>query len=148
MPHFGLMDESRMTPEEAELLRARLHIRAGRRRLRQGRVGTGISVMYDAFLSALRWYAASPERRATLGLPEGEGYDYERNIWRALAGKGLAEGGPDFEAFEELSGHALEKDLSGLDFQSILDQLENFLTRIGVMPFDESTLPPERPDAA
>lgn len=148
MPHFGHMDESRMSPEDAELMRARLHVRAGHRRLRQGKVGTGISVMYDAFLAALRWYAASPVRLAELGLSEGDGYDYERRIYDALVRIGLTEGGPDFGSFEELSARALEKDTAGIDYKSTIDQLEYFLTRIGVMPFDESALPPEEPGTA
>lgn len=36
MPHFGLMDADALGPIEAPLMRARLHIRGGRRRLRQG----------------------------------------------------------------------------------------------------------------
>ncbi|MBI5695173.1 MAG: hypothetical protein HZC51_05435 [Nitrospirae bacterium] len=136
-----------MSTGDAELMRARLHVRAGHRRLRQGKAGTGISVMYDAFLASLRWYAASPERLAWLGLPEGDGYDYERRVYDALARAGLTEGGPDFGSFEELSERALEKDLAGLDYQPTIIQLEHFLTNIGVMPFDEDSLPPEAPDA-
>src|SRR3989304_5857220 len=64
MPHAGLMDENTLGPVEGPLQRARLHIRGGRRRLRQGKTSAGIVTLYDALLAAMQGYAASPGRRA------------------------------------------------------------------------------------
>ncbi len=48
MPHFGLMDEGSLGPVEGPLMRARLHIRGGKRRLRQGKIAAAIATLYDA----------------------------------------------------------------------------------------------------
>jgi hypothetical protein len=71
MPHFGLMDEKALGPVEGPLQRARLHVRGGKRRLRQGKVAAGIVTLYDALNGAMQWYAASPGGRK-LALKEGE----------------------------------------------------------------------------
>lgn len=77
------MDATMMCEADAELVRARLHVRGGKRRLRQGK---------DA---AIAKGIDEPTRR--------------------------------------------------LDAAGESTQIENRLTRLGVMPFDETTLPPEEP---
>jgi len=62
MPHLGLIDERTLGPEIEPLLRARLHIKGGKRRLRQGKISSGIITLADALSSALEWYMASEER--------------------------------------------------------------------------------------
>ena len=42
MPHFGLMNPEELGPKQSALQRARLHIRAGKRRLSQGKISAGI----------------------------------------------------------------------------------------------------------
>jgi len=72
MPHFGLMDETKMGKADAALMRARLHIRGGRRRLRQKKVAAGLVTLYDALLSAMRWYLLkTPRRNRNPGEREG-----------------------------------------------------------------------------
>jgi hypothetical protein len=56
MPHFGLMDESALTPADAALLRARLHWRGGKRRILQNKKKAGVATLWDAVLSAGRYY--------------------------------------------------------------------------------------------
>ena len=64
MPHFGLMDAKALGPERAALQRARLHLRGGKRRLRQGKISAGIATLSDALSFAMEWFCASPERRS------------------------------------------------------------------------------------
>jgi hypothetical protein len=55
-PHFGLLDETKMSQEEALLMRAKLHWRGGKRRIEENKGPEGIATLYDALLSALRWH--------------------------------------------------------------------------------------------
>ena len=146
MPHFGHMDASLMDPEDAELFRSRLHLRAAKRRFRQGRTTTGISVLYDSFLSALRYYAASPVRMATLDIRAGEDIKDERAIYLALVRSGILSGTPDFDSFTSLVESSVDKEICSYDYVKPLGEVEEALTRLGVMPFDLETLPPEKPD--
>ena len=54
MPHFGLMDATKMTEADASLLRSRLHMRGGKQRLQNGLFAAGIAALYE--LGAL-WHA-------------------------------------------------------------------------------------------
>ena len=56
MPHAGLMDERLLGPVEGPLQRARLHIRGGKRRLRQGKISAGIATLADALSASLEWF--------------------------------------------------------------------------------------------
>ena len=89
MPHFGLMDPKMLGPGEGALQRARLHIRGGKRRLRQGKVAAGIVTLYDALESAMEWYVAVPERRATVRSQEGEDLGSSKTLFRALTRSGI-----------------------------------------------------------
>ena len=60
MPHFGLMNEQELGPVAGPLQRARLHLRGGKRRLRQGKISAGIVTLYDALEGAMLSYAESP----------------------------------------------------------------------------------------
>jgi len=64
MPHFGLMNERNMGPVEGPFLRARLHMRGGKRRLRQGKIAAGIVTLYDALNAAMQAYVAAEEHES------------------------------------------------------------------------------------
>jgi N-acetylglucosamine-6-phosphate deacetylase len=70
MPHAGLMDTDALGPESAALQRARLHIRGGKRRLRQGKISAGLLTLYDALNAAMEWYITSPDRKDLLSITE------------------------------------------------------------------------------
>jgi len=144
MPHFGLMDESALGPEKGPLMRAKLHIRCGRRRLREGKVSAGIVTLYDALTSAMKWYFSSAARREGLDIKPGEDLTDDRTAFIVLARSGVT-GGFDFSAFDNLVSEAVEKELTGYDYKHLLDNFEAVMTRLGVMPFDETELPPEDP---
>ena len=146
MPHFGLMD-TRDSFEKAEgaLLRARLHIRGGKRRLRQGKISAGIVTLYDALLFALRWYISSPERRKKISLgPEADLSD-EKQVLALLQRSHVLPEEFDYYAFDALVEKALQQDLAAYDYSAMLSDFEVFMDRLGVMPFNESDLPPEDP---
>jgi hypothetical protein len=130
---------------EGALLRARLHIRSGKRRLRQGKISAGIVTLYDALLFALRWYVASPDRRHMLSAREGDDLSDEKMIFALLKSSELFPVDFDFDAFDTLVDKASKEEMPSYDYSEILRDFESFMTSLGVMPFNEAELPPEDP---
>jgi hypothetical protein len=145
VPHFGLMDEKVLGPEAGPLQRARLHIRGGRRRLRQGKISAGIVTLYDAILSALRWYIADPERREALDISDTDDLTDDRTVFGILNRSGVLDGRFDYAAFDEIVERALDHEMPDYEYHVLLKNVEHVMTQLGVMPFDESELPPEDP---
>jgi len=146
MPHAGLMNELVLGPVEGPLLRARLHIRGGKRRLRQGKWSAGIAALYDALSAAMEWYAAAPERRQNMVVRPGDNLNSDRNLYRILVRSGVLDGSFDFDAFDRLTDRALGEEIDVLDAGPIVTGLESVMLRLGVMPFDEAALPSEDPN--
>jgi len=145
MPHFGLMDEDALGPEAGPLQRAKLHIRGGKRRLRQGKISLGIITLSDALVSALQWYVASPERIKTLVMHENDSLNDDAAIYRILRRSGKLDDILDYNAFNTLVEEAIKHEMPDYDYTGILKNIESVMTQLGVMPFDESKLPPEDP---
>jgi hypothetical protein len=145
MPHFGLMNEEELGPVEGPLQRAMLHIRGGRRRLRQGKISAGIVTFYDALSSAMQWYLALPARRSKLDVVKDEDLLNDRMAYAVLVRSGVLDGRFDFDAFDRLTEHALLNEMPGYDYRAILRGVEAVMEQLGVMPFDEADLPPEDP---
>lgn len=147
MPHFGLMDPKKLGPEEAPLQRARLHIRGGKRRLQQGKVTAGIVTLYDALESAMEWYMAAPERRAPVRLGEGEDMNDSATLFAALSRSDVVNGSFDFASFKELMERSLNEEagMNTYDWKELVKGVEQVMTDLGVMPFDDAALPPEDP---
>jgi hypothetical protein len=144
-PHFGLMDETTMSREGAMLMRAKLHWRCGVRRLRENNASSAaLATLYDALLSGMRWYILRNLRHA-LGENGDEKLENERFVFFILRRAGILDQSLDVSFIEEIVDKALmEKDVR-VDHDRFLDQLDQFLTRLGILPFDESELPPELP---
>ncbi len=145
MPHAGLMDEKALGPEEGPLQRARLHIRGGRRRLRQGKIPAGIITLYDAISAALEWYFASQERRSGLIIRENDDLREDRTLYEILTRSGVLDGAFDYTKFNELVEDVLYRERAACDHEEVLRGIESVMIRLGVMPFDEKELPPEDP---
>ncbi|MHB8843228.1 MAG: hypothetical protein ACYC7L_00630 [Nitrospirota bacterium] len=146
MPHAGLMNEQELGPEAGPFQRARLHLRGGRRRLRQGKTAAGIATLADALSAALEWYAASPERRSRLAGPsEQGGPPDDRALYALLVRSGVLDGKFDYDAFDSLTEYALDHELPGFDHGPVLAGIEAVMTQLGVMPFNEADLPAEDP---
>jgi hypothetical protein len=146
MPHFGLMNtQDSFETEEGALLRARLHIRAGKRRLRQGKISAGILTLYDAFLFALRWYLASPGRKKALAPGDETDVKDEKQVFDLLRRAHIVTGDFDNDAFDLLVEKAAREEMPNYDYTATLRDFEELMTQLGVMPFDEDTLPPEDP---
>ena len=145
MPHAGLMDEDALGPEAGPLMRAKLHIRAGKRRLRQGKISAGIVTLYDALLAAMQWYIASPERRNGLQIRAGDDMRDDKTGFSVLTRSDVLDGTFDYEAFDRLVEKAAHVEMPDYDYREMLEGIESVMTRLGVMPFDEAELPAEDP---
>jgi hypothetical protein len=139
------MDADALGPEAAALQRARLHIRGGKRRLRQGKISIGILTLYDALLMALEWYFFSSERRKGLLIKEGDDLNNDRTAFDILRRSGRLDDSLDYEAFDLLVEKALIDEMLDYDYTGVLKGFESVMTQLGVMPFDEAGLPPEDP---
>lgn len=130
-------------------MRAKLHIRGGKRRLQQGKISSGIVTLYDALVSAMDWFIAVPERKSQLMVREGEDLKSEKTLYAVLVRSGVLDGAFDYEAFDALVDRASESDrpdhMKDYDYSGLLAEIEPVMTQLGVMPFDENTLPPEDP---
>lgn len=140
MPHAGLMDEKELGAVNGPLQRARLHLRAGKRRLGQGKISAGIVTLYDAVLAAFDWYAASHDF-----IKIGENSTDEKAFYELLVRSGVLDGSFDFNGFDTLTEKALHQELRDCDYHQIVDAIAGVMGQLGVMPFDETTLPPEDP---
>lgn len=146
MPHFGLMDATKMTEVDAALLRARLHIRGARRRFEIGKYAAGIAALYDAVSYAMQWYIISPEHQEQLGII-GMDLVHDKDLYAVLLRGGVLDDSFDFDAFEQLTMQAMDDSSIRFDAPSVLAQAEQVMTVLGVLPFDEAALPPENPAA-
>jgi hypothetical protein len=145
MPHFGLMDENKLGPGKGPFLRARLHIRGGKRRLREGKIAAGIVTLYDALEGAMRAYVEDPERGLRLDIRLGEDLNNERTLYAALVRSRVLDGVFDFDAFDRLVELALREEMPGYEYGQLLTDIDSVMVQLGVMPFDETSLPPEDP---
>lgn len=143
MPHFGLIDEEALGPINALLMRARLHIRCGKRRLRQGKGSLGILTLYDALTSGMQWYFSLPENKGNLQVRGDDITKDDRAMYEMLVRSRVIDKGLDYDALNDLVDVALKKDMSSYDYTDFLNDIESVMTQLGVMPFDEDELPPE-----
>ncbi|WP_457574146.1 hypothetical protein [Desulfolithobacter sp.] len=147
MPHFGLMDEGEMIPKEAALLRARLHLRCGRRRLFEGKLPEAVATLYDALLAGMRWYALTDEEVHRQIHARGDILlEDDVELQKLLREQGVWDDVLDFQKVRSLLDDAMEGRLADFDRHLFMEQLEAVLTRLGVLPFDEDSLPPEDPE--
>jgi hypothetical protein len=139
------MDERALGPVEGPFQRARLHVRGGKRRLRQEKISAGIVTLYDALLAAMESYVNSPEHRGSLVIKQGDDLTDERTVYAVLVRSGVLDGAFEYEAFERLMEKALNEEMPDYDYRDVLQGIEGVMTQLGVIPFDEADLPPEDP---
>ena len=149
MPHFGLMDSEEMNPDEAALLRARLHIRGGKRRLKQGKVPAGIAALHDAIIHGMNWYLLTKHPEL---LYPGVEYDYDITDGITLL-QFLQKTEPfahfsytdDFHYLSNLLNQALDDRIVSFDQTGYLEIFDKFMNQLGISSVSSDDLPPEDP---
>ena len=149
MPHFGLMNSEEMKPDEAALLRARLHIRGGKRRLSEKKYAAGVAALHDALIHGIQWYLLSSH--ADLVYPNVEAdYDItDDDTLLYLLQKTPSFTDPfykeEFQYLSEILNQSLYKEMNGFDTTRYLNAIHTFMKQLGVEPFSDSDLPSEDP---
>lgn len=146
MPHFGLMDDTKLAPAEAALLRARLHWRGGKRRISQNKRKAGIATLWDAVLSAARYYHLTElAQHGTKQVDVSTTSFDDVVVLRRLAEEGRLGDMKDFKFLEKISDTTVMGGEISDDLSAALVVTEAILTNLGILPFDESCLPSEDP---
>ncbi len=143
MPHFEHTYNKNLEPGQELLMRVKLHIRGGKRRLREGKISLGILTLYDALNSAMQWYVTFAEHKKMLRIMASDDLNDDSNLFDVLMRSGVIERGFSYDAFNELVDTALKKDMSSYDYSDIVKNIEFVMTQLGIMPFDKNELPPD-----
>lgn len=143
MPHFGLMDEKELGLTAAAFQRARLHVRAGRRRMRQGKTAAGIATLYDALSHSMQWAWLSKQEH---GQDDSPPLPKDRDLFSLLVAEGTIDSSLNFEKIFNLLKFTLDNSLPEGDYSDIIQDMETIMTRLKILPFDENSLPPEDPE--
>ena len=69
----------------------------------------------------------------------------DRSRYATLVRAGILSGTFDFDLFDRLVDRALESEIAPEEAAGVLEAAESVLTQLGVLPFDEATLPTEDP---
>jgi hypothetical protein len=140
------MDFDALGPEQAALMRARLHLRSVRRRIREGKASDGIILLYDALLYGMRWRLLSPGVKEQFDALPGEEKRSIPALHEILTRSGILDGTFDAQSFQSLVDDTVEEKLdNAFDHAETLGAVESVLSALGVTPFDETALPPEKP---
>ena len=125
-------------------MRAKLHIRGARRRFERGQITDGILALYDALCSAMDWYISVPERRKRLVTNEEDNLLNDESLYSVLVRSGVLDGSFNYQKMSSLVERALDKEIQAFDWRGFMKKTDTVFTGLGVMPFDEKTLPEEK----
>ncbi|MHA1995388.1 MAG: hypothetical protein ACW97Z_12670 [Candidatus Hodarchaeales archaeon] len=143
------MNSEEMKPDEAALLRARLHIRGGKRRLSEGKYAAGVAALHDALIHGMQWYLLSthpevvyPNIDADYDITDDDTLLQLLQKTPTFSGNSYNE---EFQYLSEILDQALSERMVDFDESRYLNIIHNFMMHLGVEPFSESNLPPENP---
>jgi len=143
MPHFGLIDEDLPEVEQC-LLRARLHISGGKKRIERGEISAGIAALYDALIFSLYWYFLSDKLLKPL-LYNGDGtFNDEEILYSILLSYGKIDGKFDFTGFLKLTVKALNKELNEFKYDTLINDFDKLMEQLKVVPYNDNSFPQEQ----
>ncbi len=146
MPHFGLMNPDKLDAGNSALLRAKLHVRGGKRRLSQGKITAGIAALYDAFSYGLQYKVLSTVMFRPVLKENPEKITDDKFLFSLLREAGMIDNTfnePDFDFFSKTLDDILEDRTSLFNQNLFLEKFNNIMTQLEVMPISENELPPE-----
>lgn len=143
------MNADEMNSADALFLRAKMHVRGGKRRLSQNKIPAAIASLHDAFLSAMQRFFVSSELKKLHKIPENEIDLYDEKIlFPVLKESGIIDDTftkGDFQYLLLIIDEALVQETKNYDHDSYFGKYDNIMTQLGVLPFSEKELPPEDP---
>ncbi|MDA8156944.1 MAG: hypothetical protein M0Z52_10945 [Actinomycetota bacterium] len=146
MPHFGLIDEEKLGPIQGPLMRSRLHIRGGRRRIISGDIANGILALYDALTSAMDFYLASHQELRDRLIGAGEDILSDRNLFLAFQKNGIIPDNFEWQELDFAVQLALGRNMGNYNWRKLAGKLEECYIRLEAAPFDEGALPAPQPE--
>ena len=69
----------------------------------------------------------------------------EKRVFELIKSAGIFPVAFDYDKFDALVEKASDEEMPDYDYSEMLRDFEAFMTGLGVMPFNESELPPEDP---
>jgi hypothetical protein len=142
MPHYNLIKTAKITGAETALLCARLYLRDGKNYLQQGSFAAGIAALYDAILFGMHYYIAEPSCRGNIDLNSDDLWDHAA-LYHKLTRAGIFDDPRAFNHLSQIVERALWQGALSFDVNSVLAEVERMLSKLRVIPFNESMLQSE-----
>ena len=138
---YKLTDTGKIVDARTALLCARLYLRGGKRRLRAGYSRAGIAALYDAVLFGMRYYIA--KHKGCESLVESTDLWDASALFHALTRAGIFDDPRALDRFSLMVERALWQEAFSLDVDFTMAEVEKMLSKLGVVPLGESSLPGE-----
>ena len=143
LPHAGLIEPSMPRDEEA-LLRAKLHVRGGRKRLSKGDNADAVAALYDAFISAMWRFVVSPDLWKELVIHGTDDLSDDLTLFHVMKRSGAITSSfdeDDFMKFATMLDQALDGQAVSFDNAAFLKKYEAVMKELGVLPIKQGELP-------
>ncbi len=131
MPHFDLLKNKELNKVEEYYYRASLHYVECSEIIASGDLAHGVSVLFDAFLNAMRWKAL---RKYNLKIP------VDKDLAELLIEKKELPTNFDFLYWENIVEEIIDEDFSNYD-ESLISKLSFLIEQLGIVEreniFDE-----------
>jgi hypothetical protein len=144
MPHFGLID-GKLPEIEQCLLRARFHIRGGKKRIEKGEISAGIATLYNAFIFSLYWYFLSDEMLKPYLLNGDGSYNDEEILYHILLSYGKIDGNFNLKNFLRLTVKAINNELNEFIYDDFIKDFDSLMEQLKILPYNENILLEEQP---
>jgi hypothetical protein len=131
MPDDTLIEAGSMTDARTALICARLNLRGGKRRLQKGLKRAGVTALYDSVFFGMHYYIAKHKSCESI-VKDTDLWD-SAALFHVLARAGVFDDPLLFNRFSLIVEHALWQGSSLVDVGEILAEVEEMLTRLGVI---------------
>jgi hypothetical protein len=136
MLYDDLIDISKVTEARTALICARLHLRNGKKRLAKGFSTKAIAALYDAVWFGMLYYVVRHKGCASY-VEHTELWD-AAGVFHALSRAGVFEDQHAFNRLSLLVERALWQQPAAVDAHTVIVQVEEMLTKLGVTSLKKS----------
>jgi hypothetical protein len=139
MTHYELMHVANRNDPRTALICARFNLRSGKRRLQKGLTMEGMIALYDSMLFGMHYYITRHTRCQTFA----KNIDFwdGTSLFQALARAGVFDDPLTFNRLSFIVERTLWQPTVSFNAEATLAEVENFLAKLGVLPFSESIRP-------
>lgn len=141
MLHSRWMDLPKGTDARTALVCAHLYLRRGKRHLQKGSSAAGLAALYDAVFFGMRYYIVKHQHCESI-VKNTDLWD-AAGLFHALACAGVFDDPLLFNRFTLKVEHILWQESFPCDLDVVLAEVKKMLTKLGVIPFNESAFPGE-----